>query len=50
MGGVRIFFGEQMNSKITPETGDALLVVDVQNDFLPGGVWEYPMATLWYMC
>lgn len=26
-----------MNSKITPEAGDALLVVDVQNDFLPGG-------------
>lgn len=26
-----------MNAKITPETGDALLVVDVQNDFLPGG-------------
>ena len=31
-----------MNSKITSETGDALLVVDVQNDFLPGGNLEVP--------
>jgi nicotinamidase/pyrazinamidase len=26
-----------MNDKVSPEAGDALLVVDVQNDFLPGG-------------
>ena len=31
-----------MNSKITPETGDALLVVDVQNDFLPAGSLGVP--------
>lgn len=26
-----------MNDNVNPEAGDALLVVDVQNDFLPGG-------------
>jgi nicotinamidase/pyrazinamidase len=29
--------GESMSDRVTPTTGDALLVVDVQNDFLPGG-------------
>lgn len=27
-----------------PGPGDALLVVDVQNDFLPGGALDYPEA------
>jgi nicotinamidase/pyrazinamidase len=31
-----------MSTRITPESGDALLVVDVQNDFLPGGSLGVP--------
>jgi nicotinamidase/pyrazinamidase len=31
-----------MSSTIAPSTGDALLVVDVQNDFLPGGALAVP--------
>lgn len=31
-----------MSSKIKPSSGDALLVVDVQNDFLPGGALGVP--------
>ena len=29
----------------TPESGDALVVVDVQRDFCPGGAWPSPTAT-----
>ena len=29
----------------TPESGDALVVVDVQRDFCPGGAWRSPTAT-----
>jgi nicotinamidase/pyrazinamidase len=31
-----------MSTKVTPHLGDALLVVDVQNDFLPGGSLGVP--------
>jgi nicotinamidase/pyrazinamidase len=31
-----------MSSTIAPSTGDALLAVDVQNDFLPGGALAVP--------
>ena len=41
-GSRRISFGDPMSSTITPSNGDALLVVDVQNDFLPGGALAVP--------
>lgn len=31
-----------MNERIEPQNGDALIVVDVQNDFLPGGSLAVP--------
>lgn len=31
-----------MSTRVTPRSGDALLVVDVQNDFLPGGSLGVP--------
>jgi nicotinamidase/pyrazinamidase len=34
--------GVMMDSRLIPDVGDALLVVDVQNDFLPGGSLGVP--------
>jgi nicotinamidase/pyrazinamidase len=34
----------QASAAVTPESGDALLIVDVQNDFLPGGRLAVPQG------
>lgn len=41
-GACKFSNGERMNTRFTPESGDALVVVDVQNDFLPGGSLAVP--------
>lgn len=33
-----------LREPLTPQVGDGLLVVDVQNDFLPGGVLAVPQG------
>ena len=39
---IRFMMGEDFETKVTPRRGDALVIVDVQKDFLPGGALAVP--------